>query len=38
MVKNLFIGKFVTVRAIALALFDGMAGKFGGKNELFLRK
>lgn len=36
MLKGLVTGKFATVRAIALALRDGVTGRYGGKNELFL--
>jgi len=36
MLKALLTGKFATVRAIALALRDGVFGRYGGGNELFL--
>ncbi len=35
MIKALLTGKFATVRAYALALRDGLFGRYGGRNELF---
>lgn len=36
MLKALLTGKLATVRAYALALYDGVLGRYGGKNKLFL--
>lgn len=36
MLKAFLTGKLATVRAYALALYDGVLGRYGGKNELFL--
>ena len=38
MVKALLLGRLATVRALFLALRDGLAGRYGGRNELFLDK
>lgn len=35
MLKALLSGRFTSVRAIGLALKDGVVGRYGGRNELF---
>lgn len=36
MIKALLFGKFAKVRALFLALRDGLAGRYDGRNDLFL--
>ncbi len=35
--KNLLLGRIVTARAIALALYHGVLGRFGERNDLFIQ-